>query len=411
MAHILIVGKSFSGLKNFLTSHGHTYTVLQDEHATKFPNKKFRRRVVCSFQNRADYLKAVDSVQAKTPINATITTYESYVVANAIIANHLGLPGITEEAAIACTDKEVMRSKFALSGEKVSPDFHVAESRDSLIEFAKSHKFPLILKPANLAKSLLVTKNNSLQELLENYDKACKIATATYKKYAPNSIPKFIVEEFLDGSIHSVDAFVDAAGEPHILEEVVDYVTGYDIGYDDNFHYARLLPSKLSADDIQAIRSTAKLGCQLLGMTSSPAHIEIILTRDGPRIVEIGARSGGYRERMHKIANDIDITSNTLALALSQPLDITAKKHEYVGVFELFPESPGYFTDINNQEKLKKLPSLNYLSVKARPEQYVGKASDGYKMCAVVILASKDNLQLTADSLALKEMHQVMTRS
>lgn len=409
MAHVLIVGKPFSGLKNFLLAHNHTYTLLQDELATKSPEKRLKRRVVCSFQDRDSYIAAARSIHERSPIDATITVYESYIVPNAIIAAALGLPCLSEEAAIACTDKEVMRQKFTASLEKVSPDFRVVSSRESLIEFANSHEFPLILKPANLAKSLLVTKNNSLDELLANYKHALERANTTYQKYAPNSTPKFIVEEFLEGSIHSVDAFVDAYGEPHVLEQVVDYQTGYDIGFDDNFHYARLLPSQLSADDTEAIRHTAKLGCQLLGMTSSPAHVEIILTKNGPRIVEIGARNGGYRERMHRLANDIDITENALALALNQPLNITAKKNDYVGVFELFPKTPGTFTGISHQEALEGLQSLNYLSIKATPGQYIGKAGDGYKMAAVVILANDDPAQFLRDKEFLNTQCHVTT--
>jgi biotin carboxylase len=411
MAHVLIVGKPFSGLKNFLVNNNHTYTILQDELTTKTPHKKLRNRVVCSFSNPASYLEASRNIHALNPINATITVYENYIVANAAIAKELGLPGLTQEAAQACTDKSLMRYMFSLSEEKVSPDFHVITSQESLIRFAESHEFPLILKPANLAKSLLVTKNSSLQELLHNYAKALSLADSTYEKYAPNSSPKFIVEEFLVGSIHSVDAFVDADGEPHVLEQVVDYQSGYDIGYDDNFHYSRLLPSNLSGQEITAIRHTAKLGCQLLGMTSSPAHIEIILTKDGPRIVEIGARNGGYRERMHRLANGIDITANALALALNEPLDIRAKKNDHVGVFELFPKQPGLFTKIDHQQQLTNLPSLNYLSVKATPGQYVGKAGDGYKMSAVVILHNSDPDQFTKDMEYLNESCLVQTKT
>lgn len=409
MAHVLIVGKSFSGLKNFLAENGHTYTLLQDQLTTKFPNKKLKNRKVCSFQSKDAYIDAARSIHSHTPIDASMAIYENYIVPNSIIAAELGLPGLPEDAATACTDKEVMRERFSRSHEPVSPDFRVVSSRDNLINFANSHEFPLILKPANLAKSLLVTKNDSLDELLASYDHACSLAETIYKKYAPNSKPKFIVEEFLDGSIHSVDAFVDSRGEPHVLEQVVDYQTGHDIGFEDNFHYSRLLPSQLSNDDIQAIRRTAKLGCQLLGMASSPAHVEIILTRKGPRIVEIGARNGGYRERMHRLANDIDITYNALALALNQPLKLTANKSDHVGVFELFPKNPGRFIGISHLAKLESLPSLEYVDIKAQPGAYTGKAGDGYKMAAVVILRHKSFTQFLRDAQYLRESVSVLT--
>lgn len=407
--HILLVGKAFSEIKQYLISNGHYYTLLQDRAATKYPQRHFKHRLVCDFSSEETILQAVDTINIQAPINGILTTYENYILSAARIARHLGLPGLNEQAALACTDKELMRSLFMQAPEKISPDFQVVTSRDDLVTFASSHSFPLILKPANLAKSLLVTKSHNLEELLHNYDHATELLATTYQKYAPNRTPKLIVEEFLEGPIFSVDAFVDKNGEPHVLENVVDYQTGYDIGFEDNFHYSRILPSRLPQSDIDAIRHVAAIGCRALGMTSSPAHVEIILTHDGPRIVEIGARNGGYRERMHRLANDIDLTKNALALSLNRPIDISPRKNNYVGVFELFPKNPGEFQGIANEDQLRSLPSLYYLSIKAEPGQYVGKAGDGYKACAIVILTHCNAEQFANDASFLHNHCQVDT--
>lgn len=401
MSHLLIVGQKFSSLTDYITSHGHTYTLLQDIKRTKFPDKKFKRRTVADFSNTHTLIEAVSSI--KEPIDGVITTYENYVLPTAHIARHLGLPGMPVQAAEACTDKFLMRSLFADAPEKISPAFATVTSREDVVAFANSHSFPLILKPANLAKSLLVTKSHNLDELLENYDKSASLLPKIYQKYAPDRTPKLLIEEFLEGTIHSVDAFVDSQGAPYVLENVVDYQTGYDIGFDDNFHYSRLLPSKLSAKDQIALRHCAEIGIRALGIKSSPAHVEIIMTKNGPRIVEIGARNGGYRERMHGLANDIDITANAISLALNQPLDILAKKSEHIGVFELFPKVPGIFASISHQQELEKLPSLNYLSVKAKPGEFIGKSSDGYKMTSVVILHNSDKQQFETDMRYLND--------
>ncbi len=411
MTHILIVGKSFSGLKNYLRDHGYTYTVLQDMRTTQFPDKRFKNRIVADFNDREKLFDSVNAIHKRHPIDGLLTTYENYVFSAASIAEHLDLPGIRPEAALACTDKERMRELFAAAPTKISPSFAVIASEDDVKAFASTHRFPLIIKPANLSKSLLVTKSTNLNELLENYQKTIQQIDAVYQKYAPGQQPKLLIEEFLEGPIFSVDAFVDADGEPHVLENVVDYQTGYDIGYDDNFHYSRLLPSCLSPEQIEAIRDTAKVGCQALGMTSSPAHIEIIYTTKGPRIVEIGARNGGYRERMHALANGIDITKNAIALSLNTPLDLAPKKNDHVGVFELFPKTPGIFNGITNEDTLRTLPSLNYLSIKAKPGQFVGKAGDGYKMCAVVILHHADSTQFNNDVQYLNAQCTIVTQS
>jgi biotin carboxylase len=390
MKHILIVGKKFSGLTGAIEKAGYEYTVLKDITTTRFPDKKLKRRVVADFSSTERLLATVDILHDKHPIDGVITVYENYILPTAQIGKHLNLPHLPIKSAEACTDKFLMRTLFDTASEKISPAFATVHSEEDVRIFAAAHSFPLILKPANLAKSLLVTRSDSLEELVANYQKSVQLLESTYKKYAPNRKASLIIEEFLEGSIHSVDAFVGNDGEPLVLDQIVDYKTGYDIGYDDNFHYSRVIPSALTASDQAKLRHCAKIGVRALGIENSPAHIEVIMTKDGPRIVEIGARNGGYRERMHHLANNIDITRAALALALGETPNATSTKNESVAVLELFPKLAGQFKEIHNEQLLRNLPSLTYLSIKPKPGEFVGKSGDGYKMCAVVILHNKD---------------------
>ena len=392
--NILIVGREFSGLIDHLSTIGANYLILRDKKLTKVGKAK-DYYIYGDFSSKEAILNSLKNLPWRPDACATI--YENYVLPAAIICEHYGLPGMPVSAAEACTDKYLMRSLFAKAPEPISPDFAEVKSLDDVKDFAAEHDFPLILKPANLAKSLLVTKSVNLDELIENYQRTVEHIDAIYAKYAPDRQPKIVIEEFLEGSVHSVDAFVDQDGTPHVMKEIVDYQTGYDVGYDDNFHYSRLLPSKLSAEDQAQFLHCAELGCRALGMKSSPAHIEIIMTAKGPRIVEIGARNGGYRERMYRLANGINTTENALKVWLGQQPEITAKKHEPIAVLELFPMTPGNFAGVAHEEELKALPSLEYLSIKPALGDFIGKSSDGYKMAAVVILHHSDPEQFTKD--------------
>ncbi len=407
MSHFLIVGQKFSTLTDYIEAHGHTYTLLQDRIKTKYPDKRFKRRVVIDFNDRKTILAAVDRL--KKPVDAVVATYENYILPTAWIAEYLGLPGLPVASAEACTDKYLMRSLFATAPEKISPAFATVTSENDVRGFAAKHKFPIILKPANLAKSLLVTKSGSLDELIQNYRHSTDLLQATYKKYASNRTPKLIIEEFMQGSIHSVDAFVGHDGQSQVLGQVVDYQTGYDIGYDDNFHYSRILPSMLSPGDQTALRHCAEVGIHALGIKNSPAHVEIIMMPDGPRIVEIGARNGGYRERMHGLANGIDITGAALDLALGKTPKIIVQRNDHCAVLELFPKTSGSFVEITNRDDLQALPSLNYFSTKTKQGQFVGKSSDGYKRCAVIILYNSDAVQFEKDLAFVNESVAVQT--
>lgn len=395
MKRIIIVGRNFSTLTDYLEVHGYDYIVLKDRQHAQYPKKVLKHRLVCGFSSKKDILTAVDSINK--PVHGVIATYENYILPAAWIAQHLGLPGLSPKTAEICTDKLLMRQCFARAPQKISPDFALVKDELTLREFAKFHSFPLILKPANLAKSLLVTKSNNLAELLANYKQTMQHIQATYQKYAPLRTPKLLVEEFLHGSIHSVDVFTGANGVPHVLDHIVDYQTGYDIGFDDNFHYSRMLPSRLSAQHQTALKQCAAVGVQTLGIKNAPSHVEVIMTPSGPRIVEIGARNGGYRERMHRLANGLDITGAALALSLGTAPNLVATKNESCAVLELFPQTPGIFTAIDHKEELETLPSFYSFSVKMKPGTFVGKAANGFKMCATVLLHNTDTAQFKRD--------------
>lgn len=388
MSTFLVVGKNFSGLRNKILERNDNYILLQDSLATRFPGKKLKNRVVVSFSKKGELLAAVEPLRGK--VDGVITVYENYVLPAAWIADHLGLPGLPIKAAEAATDKFLMRQKFALAPKDINPDFQEINSEDDLRSFGSSHSFPLILKPANLQKSLLVTKNQNLDELLGNYQKTLDQLESIYSRHSPHRKPKLIVEQFIEGPIYSVDAFINAEGKPQVLQHIVDYQTGYDIGYSDNFHYSRLLPSKLPAPLQEQIREVAAMGIRALGMKSSAAHIEIILSPSGPKIVEIGARNGGYRERMHKLSNGLDLMGLALDNALGKPISVKSDSNEPTAVLELFPKTPGIFKCINSEADLHRLKSLEYFTIKQPLGKHVGKSSEGYKMCAIIILHNSD---------------------
>lgn len=388
MKRVLIVGKKFSGFVKFLESNNYEYTELRDVKSTKFPEKKFKHRVVADFSSREKLLAAVDSLPVKP--DAVVAIYENYILPAAWVARYLGMPGLPIAAAEACTDKYLMRSLFRGAPAKISPDFCEIQNWEEAQAFAKSHGFPLAMKPANLSKSLLVTKSCNMCELRMNYERTITKIDEVYRKYAPDRKPKLLIEEYLEGSVHSVDAFVDVEGVPHVMKEIVDYQTGYEVGYDDNFHYSRILPSQLSPEKQKQLLECAKMGCQALGMRSSAAHVEIIMTEDGPRIVEIGARNGGYREQMYQLANGIDVAQNALRLVSGGELDIKATKNEPVAVLELFPQKAGKFVRLSAEDYLKKLASLEYLTIKAEVGKRIGKSSDGFKAAAIIVLHHRD---------------------
>lgn len=393
--HIAIIGKHFSGFRTYLENNKIEYTVFKD--ARSIPKNPQANTYYIDFSDEQAVISMIKIQHAHSPFTAVVTLFEQYIVLAAQTAQELGLPGLPVDAAVACTDKSIMRQRFATAPKKVSPDFQKVSSWKEVEAFANTHQFPLILKPANLAKSLLVTKNHDMNELRASYDKMQHSINAVYEKYAPRNERIALIEEFLEGSIHSVDAFVDNQGNPTILPYIVDYQTGYDIGYDDNFHYSRIVPSALSPAAQVDFMETAELAIRSLGMRNTAAHVEIIVTKDGARMVEIGARNGGYRERLHGLAHGINIYGNLLRTIAGKPVDVSHLKEEPCAVLELFPKTAGTFVALAHEAQLRTLPSLQYLSIKHTVGSFAGKSSEGYKASCVIVLHHTDTAQFNKD--------------
>jgi hypothetical protein len=100
---------------------------------------------------------------------------------------------------------------------------------------------------------------------------------------------------------------------------------------------------------------------------------------------------------MYRLSKGIDMLGNVLTTALGEGVNVSPTKNQPCIALELFPQHSGTFKGITQEDRLRSLPSLNYLSVKAAAGSYVGKSSEGYKMTAVVILHNEDQDQFEKD--------------
>lgn len=390
---ILIIGQYSIELVDKLRELQLPFHVLKDSRRYSIKNSW---STLIDFSDVPAVLAWIDTMPNKP--DCVLTIYEQYIRITAAINQQLGFEhALSPESAERCTDKYLMRQAFTKSPHKISPGFAEVNSEADLQSFADSHDFPLILKPTNLAKSLLVTKCANYDELISAYRTSVELAGGLYKKFTIGLEPTFIVEEFMTGKVYSVDAFTDADGNVLVLDFIVDYVIAEEAGYDDTFHYARNMPTELSLEDQAALKACAKAGVEALEMRSSPAHVEIIMTANGPRIVEIGARNGGYRPRMHRLANNQDLIAMALESYQGRLPAVEDPTDHPCSVLEIFPHEAGEFVELENQQAIEALPSLNYLRVVAKPGAPVGKAKNGYKAAAIVILANRDAAQFARD--------------
>ncbi len=334
-------------------------------------------------------------------------TYEASVLAKVWIGAFFGCPTNSEESALAATDKTLMRRRFTEYDPTITPAFASVRSWSDAQNFAKTHSFPLILKPANLMKSLLVTKSNTLDELQRNFTEAETTLAHLYQQHGVyHREPVMVVEEFLAGPPFSIDAVADSQGAVTCLPPV-DLVMARELGINDNYNYSRVLPSTFDAQTAAELQRVAAQGIRALGLKDSAAHVELVLTAGGPKLIEIGARFGGYRPRMYELSFGYNMHQALLDMITGQPVRLEPQKKEFTAVFELFPDKKGAFSHIENFDQLLQLPSYHSHNLAVDPGDEVGLSSQGFKFCCSVFLHHQDQAQFNEDRSFLEDWVRV----
>lgn len=238
--------------------------------------------------HHADYSEAVDlsdvaesiRVAKHYAVDGVVPVNDYGVVTAAAIAEEMGLVGISPEVARYATSKAWMRRKWQQAGAPSVP-FRVVETlEEASLAVEELGGWPLILKPADSrgGASRGVSKIDGREQL----GPAMEFAQSFYEDKS------VVIEEFVEGTEHSVET-ITYAGETHVLAVSDKVKTPPPYRVDKSVIY----PTKYTGAELGRIHGAAKAAVQSLGIDVGPAHVEMCMTREGPRLFELGARCGG----------------------------------------------------------------------------------------------------------------------
>jgi len=390
-SYIYIVGQPDpnSGVVDIIHKAGYQAGILIDMNIKKRNLDTYDRIVEVDYNQLSNELPRLDSLELN--VAGLLCTYENYIVAKAKLGEHFNVPAPSMESARLATDKSLMRQAFLDTDRTISPDFTTVDTLEQAVAFARNHQYPLIIKPTNLVKSLLVLKCDDEQQLIERFNYANATIGQLYEKYKIyDRAPQLIIEEFIIGEQFSIAAFVDSNGTPHFCDGIVSLKNAQDIHVDDNYLYSRTLPATLPEALVKEMFEVADKGVRALKMTSVPAHIELMSGPSGTKIVEIGARIGGYRPRMYSYSYGLNLVTQEVNLALGQQPNLNGSFSTYSAVYELFPEIEGAFESVTGDLNPEL---LTYYRITAKEGDRIGPAKNGFKATAIIIVTHENKEQ------------------
>ena len=265
----------------------------------------------------------------------------------AVACERLGLPGISFDTAVKSTDKGEMIKAF--DENKVEhPWYFILSDPAQIDEIIDKVTFPCISKPTDNSGSRGVMLIHSKEELTE------AIAYSSENGRSGG----VIVEEYLRGQEVSVE-IITVDGEPHVLNVTDKLTTGAP-------HFVEMghtQPSRIEANSLEKIRDLARRAVKAVGIKNGPAHVEIMLTPNGPKMIELGARMGGDCITTHLVplSTGIDMIEATMRIACGQAPDIERKFNKGSAI-RYFSVPNGEIKAIDGYDEAMKIPGVVEIS-------------------------------------------------
>lgn len=281
-----------------------------------------------------DQEKVLLEAQRLKPDVVITSTSDGPVRTAAYVNEKLGKrPDLSYENALCATIKSKMRDRLKECGVPI-PKYFAVEDFDAFTKAVEALHARCIVKPADNAGSRGVV----LFEPGERYGRSL------YQYSRENSRNGIVmVEEVMEGPEVSVEALV-IEGEPHIITVTDKYITQPPYFVE----LAHCEPSILDGNVIEEIKAVAAQAIKAIGIENAPAHVEVKVTEEGPKIVELAARLGGdfITSRLVPLSTGIDLVGAFVLLATGEKPDLTPKKQQGAAIHFIHTGEEGILSEI-----------------------------------------------------------------
>jgi biotin carboxylase len=127
-----------------------------------------------------------------------------------------------------------------------------------------------------------------------------------------------------------------------------------------------------------------------VGIENGPAHVEIMSTDKGPRMVELGARMGGDCITTHLVplSTGINMIEATIRIACGEQPDIE-RKFEKGSAIRYFNPAPGVIKEIVGVEDALKIEGVKEISFVKKEGDSIGAIGSSTDRAGFVIAQGK----------------------
>lgn len=347
--------------------------------------------LVCAGDGDVD--KTVALLAELKPV-AVLAGQEPGVPLADLLSERLGLATNGTARSHARRDKHEMIETLRAAGIRCADQTRTADVAEAVAWAEARGDYPVVVKPLSSASSDGVTICRTADEVA-----AAAEAVLAAVDIFDHQNTEVLVQSYLDGTEYIVDT-VSANGE-HYLCGVWQYdktttATGSRI-------YDRDVLLDAAESPVPELLAYLETVLSALGIAHGPAHAEVMMTAEGPALVEVGARlNGNMNPGFHDVClgtNQADLT----ALAYVHPSKFVAQygnrrymRRQPAIVHNTRTEQDGVVSRVDQEAvaALAALPGVHLVGVKLVPGKRIRPTTDLLSSPLRVFLTSPDHADL-----------------
>ena len=267
------------------------------------------------------------------------------------VCTEMGLVGPSRKTALNTTNKRVMRE--LTQHHLPTPKWYATNIREECIAHTKEIGLPVVIKPTDNQASRGVRKVERLEDAGAAFDCALPFSREGM----------VLIEEFMIGREATVEGFVDAE-RAHLLGVSLKRHTPPPCIIAINLDFPAPLPDRFVA----RIEWTYQKLIGLLGIERGTIHGELILTKQGPMLVEMANRGGGSGTISHLIPaiSGVNCLEALVRTAAGERVIVQRKFHRG-GVMRFKIWAPGKVRDIVGIEEARAMPGVETIVMYIKP--------------------------------------------
>jgi len=336
------------------------------------------RFLIVDFNRPKEAARAIVDFTRERPVDAIIPAGDRMAVVAALAAEALGLPCNPIGAALAASNKQLLRNALERAGVR-SPRYQVfradADLRATATVIPDWVRFPCVLKPLRLSASRGVIRANDRETFMDAFARvAALLRSPEIRAMRDPANERILVEAFVPGFEVAVEGLVDA-GDLRVLA-IFDKPDPLDGPIFEETIY--VTPSRLPAETQRAIAEETAAAARALGIVTGPVHAELRVNSHGPTIIEIAARSiGGLCSRALRFGVGASLEEIILRSALGLGVASLERESRASGVMMMPIPRAGILRGMRGIDAAEAVPGIHSVTLTVKPGQSVVPLPEG----------------------------------